>query len=79
MAGRGRALGPPLTRPAPRVESYAALAAPSRPALLVRTRLVAVDGRGAPGKATFADRLVAALGGAPGVPHDPGTEYVRLR
>jgi hypothetical protein len=73
VAGRGRALRPPLT-PAdpPRVEAYGALAAriAARPARLGRTRLVAVDGRGGAGKTTFAARLAAALGDAPVVHAD---------
>jgi hypothetical protein len=73
VAGRGRALRPPLSRPLPRVESYRELAA--RIAALdpvggLRTRVVAVDGRGAAGKTTFSDRLAAALGGAPVVHAD---------
>ena len=36
----------------------------------VAVRLVAVDGRGAAGKSTFAARLAAALGGAPVVHTD---------
>jgi hypothetical protein len=56
----------------PRVEAYSALAARvlAGPARLGRTRLVAVDGRGAAGKTTFAARLAAALGDAPVVHTD---------
>jgi len=66
VAGRGRALRPPLNT-GPRTEAYATLAArvATGPARLGRTRLVAVDGRGGAGKTTFAGRLAAALGGAP--------------
>lgn len=71
MAGRGRALRPPLsgpTRGGPgRVESYAELAArilAAPPPAGAATRIVAVDGRGAAGKTTFAARLAAALPGA---------------
>lgn len=105
MAGRGRALRPPLSAGAgggpagvdgrpplsagggggpagvdarpplktPRVESYRELAAriaALRPAGGLRTRVVAVDGRGAAGKTTFSGRLAAALGGAPVVHTD---------
>lgn len=59
MADRGRAIGPPL------IETYAALAARVRatpPPAGVPARIVAVDGRGAAGKTTFAGRLAAALG-----------------
>ena len=67
MAGRGRALRPPLTASLPRVESYRELAeriAALPPAGGLRTRIVAVDGQGAAGKTTFSGRLAAALGGA---------------
>ena len=70
MAGRGRALRPPLSA---RVESFAELAArigARPPAGGLRTRIVAVDGRGAAGKTTFAGRLAAALGHAPVVHTD---------
>ena len=56
-----------------RVETFAELAARIgrlAPAGGLRTRIVAVDGRGAAGKTTFAARLAAALGGAPVVPTD---------
>lgn len=68
MAGRSRTLRPPLSTPghhALRVESFAELASRIRttaPAGGLRTRLVAVDGRGAAGKTTFAGRLAVALG-----------------
>ncbi len=57
----------------PRLETYAELAArihalPARGGL--RSRIVAVDGRGAAGKTTFAARLAVALGGAPVVHTD---------
>jgi hypothetical protein len=51
-----------------RVETFAELAARIRataPRGGLRTRIVAVDGRGAAGKTTFAARLAGALGGAP--------------
>lgn len=50
-----------------RVESFAALAALIRgaePPAGMAARIVAVDGRGAAGKTTFAGRLAVALGGA---------------
>jgi hypothetical protein len=97
VAGRGRALRPPLST-GPRTEAYSALAArvATGRARLGPTRLVAVDGRGGAGKTTFAGRLAAeedrffsadpvweraalVVDGAPGLPHDPETEYVRLR
>jgi hypothetical protein len=71
VAGRGRALRPPLSRA--RIESYRELAAriaALQPAGGLRTRVVAVDGRGAAGKTTFSGRLAAALGGAPVVHTD---------
>jgi hypothetical protein len=73
VAGRGRALRPPLTASLPRVESYRELAeriAALPPAGGLRTRIVAVDGQGAAGKTTFSGRLAAALGGAPVVHTD---------
>ena len=69
MAGGSRAVGAPLSRGV--VESYAALAgrvlAATPP---VGFRLVAVDGRGAAGKSTFAAQLAGALGGVPVVHTD---------
>ncbi|HEY6748907.1 MAG TPA: hypothetical protein VI357_24720 [Mycobacteriales bacterium] len=56
-----------------RVETFAELAARIRalpPAGGLRTRIVAVDGRGAAGKTTFAARLAAALGDPPVVHTD---------
>jgi hypothetical protein len=72
VAGRGRALRPALSD-RPRVETYAELAArilALPPRAGPATRIVAVDGRGAAGKTTFAGRLATALGGAPVVHTD---------
>lgn len=86
MAGRSRTLRPPLNRPRlerpplnrpplsrPRLEPYEELAGrilARPPAAGLPTRIVAVDGRGAAGKTTFAARLTAALGHAPVVHTD---------
>jgi hypothetical protein len=62
-----------------RVETFAELAARIRagaPRGGSGTRVVAVDGRGAAGKTTFAARLAAALGDAPVVHTDDVADRV---
>jgi hypothetical protein len=66
--GRPDADGRPDAGVTARVETFAELAGRIErlpPSGGLRTRLVAVDGRGAAGKTTFAARLAVALGGAP--------------
>jgi hypothetical protein len=85
VARRGRALRPPLNPPAdPRgtddplgtdtagatVETFAELAARVLAVPVAGRRIVAVDGRGAAGKSTFAARLARALGDVPVVHTD---------